>query len=248
MRHEGIDTAFERAERALDGGGSLEGTGFWPAVAIVRRDHALADRYADRIAAIDRRAFEAGVKLRVPAWIGIAVLLVGTLVGLLAIYVAFWGWGGPLCGFGEPCAPSPLWASLVFVGGFAAFLVSTHCLAHLVVGRAVGIRFTHVFLGGPPPPRPGLKSDYATYLRTPPRARALMHASGAVFTKLVPFAFLVPALIWYFDWNWLMWVLLVIGVVQIVTDIFLSTKLSDWKKVRRELRAARAARPARSTS
>ena len=32
------------------------------------------------------------------------------------------------------------------------------------VGRLVGIRFTDYFIGGPPPPRPGLKTDYATYL------------------------------------------------------------------------------------
>jgi len=239
---EEVSAALDRAERALDAGTSVRGTGFWAAVGAARRDRDLADRYADRIAAIDRRAFEAGVKLRVPAWIGIAVLLAGTLVGFGAIYVAFWGWGGPLCGFVEPCEPSPLWASIVFLGGFAALIVCTHCLAHWVVGRAVGIRFTHVFLGGPPPPRPGLKSDYATYLRASPRARALMHASGAIVTKLIPFAFLVPGLIWFFDWNWLMWLLLIVGVTQIVTDLFLSTKVSDWKKVKRELEAAKRAR------
>lgn len=236
-----IDDALTKAEEALDAGKSLEGTGFWRAVAIVRRDHVLAERYADRIAAIDRRAFEDGVKLRVPAWIGIAVLVAGTFIGFAAIASAyFYGWG-VLCGFGSPCE-ARLIPSIVFLFGFAAVLVCTHCLVHLVVGRAVGIRFTHVFIGGPPPPRPGLKTDYATYLRTPPRARAFMHASGAVFTKLVPFAFLVPALVWYFDWNWLMWLLLVIGVGQIATDVALSTKVSDWKKVKRELAASKSAR------
>ena len=43
----------------------------------------------------------------------------------------------------------------------------------------VGIRWTDYFLGGPPPPRPGLKSDYGTYLRADPDSRAWMHASGA---------------------------------------------------------------------
>ena len=31
--------------------------------------------------------------------------------------------------------------------------VSFHCPAHWLVGRAIGIRFTDYFLGGPPPPR-----------------------------------------------------------------------------------------------
>jgi hypothetical protein len=43
----------------------------------------------------------------------------------------------------------------------------------------------------------------------------------------------------YRGWPWLTWILLVVGAVGIVTDVTLSTKLSDWKKVLRELRAAR---------
>jgi hypothetical protein len=119
-------------------------------------------------------------------------------------------------------------------------MIGSHSLAHFVVGRLAGMRFTHVFLGGPPPPRPGVKTDYATYLGTPPRARAVMHASGAVVTKIVPFALLPASLRLYGDWPWLTWILLAVGVVSIVTDITLSTKTSDWMKVRRELRAGRS--------
>jgi hypothetical protein len=66
-----------------------------------------------------------------------------------------------------------------------------------------------------------------------------MHGSGAVATKLAPFVALAfwpateaPA--------WAALILLAIGLFQIATDVWLSTKTSDWKKVRRELRAARA--------
>ena len=38
----------------------------------------------------------------------------------------------------------------------------------------------------------------------------------------------------------LLFALVAFGVFQIVSDIAFSTKRSDWKKVRRELRAARA--------
>lgn len=232
-----IEGALERASEALGSGRTLKGTGFWKAVAALRADRALAERYADRAAAIDRRAFEAGVRLRVPAGPGLAALWLGTIVGLVAMNIGFWWWGGPLCGFDNPCSPTPIAAALVFLAGLTALIVCTHCLAHWVVGRVVGIRFTHVFLGGPPPPRPGLKTDYSTYLRASPRARAAMHASGAIITKLIPFAVLAP-LHWYFGWNWLTLLILVVGVVQVVTDIVLSTKVSDWMKVRRELRAA----------
>jgi hypothetical protein len=245
-----IDAALARAEEVVTNGRSLRGTRFWRAVERVKRDPALVERYADRIATIDRRAFENGVKLRLPAWVGLVGLTAMSLFGALAVAVA-----RRACTFCGITSSSALltgrsnsgvdvyrWRGFVpiaFLVGFGALLIGTHCLAHWIVGRAVGIRFTHVFLGGPPPPRPGLKTDYATYLRASPRARALMHASGAVLTKLVPFALLPVSLALYDGWPWLTWILLFIGVVQIVTDVFLSTKVSDWKKVKRELRAAR---------
>jgi hypothetical protein len=239
VREDEIVAALDRAAAAVASGRGLRGTGFWAAVGAVRRDRALAERYAAPIAEIDRQAFERGVRLRVPLGAGLALLGLGTLAGLVAVAGAFfYGWDGALCGFASPCEAT-LGPSLVFLAGFAAVHVCTHSLTHWLVGRAVGIRFTHVFVGGPPPPRPGLKIDYATYLRVPPRRRALMHASGAVVTKLVPFAFGVPAVLYYFGWNWLTILLFAIGGFQIVTDVLLSTKLSDWKKVRRELRAAR---------
>jgi len=221
MMPQEIEAALDRSERALDEGRGLTGTGFWRAVGQVKRDGALIDGYADRIAAIDRRAFERGVTLRVPAAVGILGLVGATAVGIAGVV------------FARDHAPSGL-APLAFLFGFGAILVGSHSLAHWVVGRLLGMRFTHVFLGGPPPPRPGLKTDYATYLRASAGARALMHASGAVLTKIVPFALIpfVPEAS-----SWLVWLLLGVGVFQILTDVFLSTKVSDWKKVKRELRA-----------
>lgn len=222
-----VDDALRRAEEATVAGRPLAGTGFWKVVDQARRSPRLAERYADRIAAIDRRSFESQVRLRVPVWAGNAALAAGTAAGIAAV------------------ALSPdvagLVGSLVFLGGFGALAVSTHSLTHWVVGRAVGIRFSHYFLGGPPPPRPGLKIDYATYLRVDPAKRAVMHASGAVVTKLVPFV-LLPVAMSQGQPRWLVALLLVAGAGQIVTDVVFSTRTSDWKKVRRELRAAGARR------
>jgi hypothetical protein len=153
------------------------------------------------------------------------VLGAGTLVGAAAV-----GLSGRLGGAGR---------SLVFLGGLGALLGTTHTLSHWLVGRALGIRFTHYFLGGPPPPRPGLKIDYATYLRVRPAARATMHASGAVVTKLVPFV-LIPVALAGGQPRWVIVVLVVVGAGQIATDALFSVKTSDWKKVLRELRAAKS--------
>ncbi|HEY2803771.1 MAG TPA: hypothetical protein VGJ67_07615, partial [Actinomycetota bacterium] len=130
-------------------------------------------------------------------------------------------------------------AGLALVASAGILSVSLHDLAHWAVGRLVGIRFRSYFFGGPFPPRPGIKTDYATYLRAAPEERAMMHASGAVASKIAPFSSLAfwpasdaPA--------WAAWVIVAIGVGQIVTDVLFSTKSSDWKKVRRERKVARA--------
>ena len=70
-----------------------------------------------------------------------------------------------------------------------------------------------------------------------------MHASGAIATKFAPFVALA-------FWpgsdapGWAAAVLIAIGVLQIVTDLTLSTKSSDWKKFAREKGVARARRRA----
>jgi len=218
-----IDEALERAERALGDGRGLDGTGFWPTVARLRRDRALAEQYATRVAAIDRRAFEAGVRLRLPIGVGVTVLTIGTLIGVGALAIA-----SDLSGWSQ---------TIAFLAAFGLLIVSTHSLAHYVVGRVLGIRFTHAFIAGMPP-EPGVKIDYATYLRSSPRSRALMHASGAIVSKLVPFV-LVPVALTMSAWAGVVWILVGVGVLTMGTDVFISTKISDWKKVKRELLAAR---------
>jgi hypothetical protein len=117
-------------------------------------------------------------------------------------------------------------------------LATTHDLAHWAVGRAVGIRFTGFFIARPSRPQPGIKIDYATYLRTPPRARAWMHASGALVTKAVPFA-LIPVAVAARAPRWIAVILMLVGVAQVATDVLFSTKTSDWKRFRREMRHTR---------
>ena len=101
----------------------------------------------------------------------------------------------------------------------------------------MGIRFTHFYSLPPKRPQPGFKTDYATYLRTPARSRAWMHASGAIVSKVIPFA--VAALAAAAGAAiWAIGLLLALGVLQLVTDVTASTKTSDWKKFKREMRFA----------
>jgi hypothetical protein len=224
---ESYQDAFERIDAAVVGGETdLRALGFWRLVARVKADPPLAAHWADVIGRIDRRVFERAVGWRVPVWVGNGVLLLGTLAGAAAVVFAAGTSSRGIAGL-----------ALLVAGG--AWSVSVHDLAHWLVGRLVGIRFTCYFLTTRPfPPRPGLKTDYATYLRASPTARAWMHASGALATKLAPFVALAcwpltdaPA--------WAAWGLLALGGFEILTDVLFSVRSSDWKKVRRELRVAR---------
>ena len=61
-----------------------------------------------------------------------------------------------------------------------------------------------------------------------------MHASGALMTKILPFALLPAGFIAGVP-GWATVLLVVVGVVSIITDILWSTRVSDWKKFRREM-------------
>ena len=201
-------------------------------VGLIKRDDELIDRYAEQVGRIDATAFDARPH-RVPLWLGNALLAASTAVGVLA------AWAAVLFAIDTEARTAVGVALLVA----AAWMVGLHSSTHYVVGRLVGIRFRRYFFVIPPPPLPGLKTDYATYLRATPTGRAWMHASGAIATKLAPFLALALAPATGAP-GWAVVVLLALGVFQIVTDVVFSTKASDWKKVRRELEIGRARRRA----
>jgi hypothetical protein len=224
---ESYQEALARIEAAVRGGdGDLRRLGFWRLVAKIKADRHLSAHWADAIGTIDRLAFERAKRLRPPVWLGNSVLLLGTLAGAAAVWLAI-------------ATTSEAIAGLALIAAGGIWSVTLHDLAHWLVGRAAGIRFTSYFLTWKPfPPRPGLKTDYATYLRAAPGTRAWMHASGALASKLAPFLALAcwPATA---APGWAAWGLLALGALQIVTDVVFSIRSSDWKKVRRELRIAR---------
>lgn len=225
MDERDIESSLANCENELTAGRApdVKTHGFWRSVAAVKRRPDLVARYSDRIARIDRAVFLDRVKLRFPAMLGVALLAAGSVVGLVILWLA--------AGFDHPLR------ELAVLVGMGALLVCTHNLAHFVVGTIAGIHFTDWFIDLPKRPQPGLKIDYASYLRAPARSRAWMHAAGAIVTKIVPFASLLYAIAIGCD-AWAIVVLLVLGIVQIVTDLAWSVKASDWKKFRREMKLA----------
>ncbi len=226
MTESEIGDILQRCESILEDDGTvdLKAERFWTAVGAVKRDPLLSDRFADRIGAIDGQAFERWVFRSFPIALGEALLWLGSIAGLTVIAVGYY-------------VDSPLNGILLLIGT-AMLLLTTHGLGHLIVGRLVGIKFTRWFIAGWSRPQPGVKTDYATYLRVPARKRAWMHASGALVTKAMPFLLLGAA--WGMEapgWAWA--ALIAVGIVQIVTDLTMSVKQSDWKKFSREMAIAR---------
>jgi len=224
---EDFQDVFARIEAAVDGGDAdLSRLGFWRMVRRVKADPMLTQHWADVVGRIDRKAFEQRVHPRFPVWLGNALLLAGVAVGAAATAYAV------------ACDNATVSGALLVAAG-PILSVSVHDLAHWVRGRAAGMRFLCYFLDGPVLIQPGLKTDYASYLRTPPTARASMHAAGAVASKLAP---LIPLGLWPASNApiWAAWALGGFAALQVFTDLTFSVKKSDWKKVRRELLVARA--------
>lgn len=222
MDREEIDALVSaiEADFAADPHASLRGRGFWKAVDAVKRDPDLVDRFAERMAALDRAGFERWALLTVPGGIGTMVALIVTALGLTMVGLAY-------------SAEEPWNGVLLLAGMFIVFL-ATHGLGHLAVGRVFGIRFTHWYVGTIGRPQPGVKTDYASYLRATPKQRAWMHAAGAVVSKLVPFLLIPAALIAGVPW-WATTLLVLFAIAGIVTDYLLSVTKSDWKKYLREM-------------
>jgi len=228
---EAFPAAFDRIEAALDAGETdLGRLGFWRLLATVKADRALSAHWAEQAGRIDRKAFEASVRIRVPVWFGNAVLLGATLLGVVAIVFALRTQDETVAGL-----------ALVFAA--LDWSAAPHSLAHWLVGRMTGIGFTCYFLR-PMPPFPGVKIDYRSYLLASPEGRAWMHASGAIASKLGP---LVALAFWPASVApaWAAWFIVGYELFIIGTDVFISTRRSDWKRVRRELRVARQQASAR---
>jgi hypothetical protein len=241
---ENYQDALARIERAVDEGNpDLRRLGFWPLVNRIKVEPALSHHWAEVVGRIDRKAYEARVRPRLPLWFGNTLLLVATAVWAAVVPVA-------LAIARRSATPEPFISGLLVVAAAGGLSASVHDLAHFVVGRIGGIRFHSYFIGGPLKLTPGLKIDYEAYLKASPGNRATMHAAGALATKAAPFAVFVGAYVPHaragYDLlpAWSLWAVLALGAVEILMDILWSRKVSDWKKVGRELRVAQAQRNA----
>ncbi len=98
---------------------------------------------------------------------------------------------------------------IVFLASFVLLAYFPHCLAHYIVGRVVGLDFSHFVLGSSPLkrinspvvkrldsllPRLGIRLTHQSRKRANPTQRLLMFSSGVVTSTLLT---LIPTLFAY---------------------------------------------------
>jgi hypothetical protein len=175
---------------------------FWKIVAQVKRDPKLIEEFADQIGRIDAKVFKKWARIVVPLPVGHAIELLATLISLGVVLYGVKASGNT--------------QGIAMVAGAFALMSTLHPFAHYMVGRLVGIKFLFYFPNGPALIEPTLKTDYASYLRTPPLQRAAMHAAGAIMSILV-FVFL---LILAYSLEAPRWSLLILGGFLVINIPF----------------------------
>lgn len=193
----------EIEEEIREKGYSAVGPKFWRLVKQVKEDPALVEKYADRIGEIDQKFFMEKVAITIPTSLGSMLALLGIVVSIILLLL-----GKDVLG--------PYQLIIPFI---SALILSTvvHPLAHILAGRAGGIRFTFYFLDGPLKIEPSVKTDYSTYLRATPGQRITMHLAGPVATILSPLVVMIAAFLIGYPPNSL-YVLVVFSLFFLITE------------------------------
>lgn len=175
-----IESELDRIEEAvLKGNYSLGEMGFWRIVTKVKKEPELTRKFADQIGRIDRALFREKALISVPLKLGHFIEIVTTLFVIVILYRLI---------------SSGIHTGIALIAGTFVLMATLHPLAHCVVGRIFGIKFTFYFPDGPALIEPTIKTDYASYLKASPMKRAIMHAAGPLISTLVIIASLAIAI------------------------------------------------------
>jgi hypothetical protein len=124
---------------------------------------------------------------------------------------------------------------LFYLIGLALMLVVTHTLAHMALAKLYGIKISKVYLGGMVKLQPTVVAEYSSYFTVSPEKRKNYHAIGAYVTILTSLIILLISFIFYVHLSVkIISIIVFIGIL--ITDIFFSSKYSDLKRARREIK------------
>lgn len=199
MEEKEADGLLRKVEEEISKGNyDLKGLGFWKVVAEAKKDSSLVEKFGERIGDVDQKAFKNWAWLTISITLGHLIELVGTLFGLVLLYFGL--------------TDTTTYGGIALVLSSLVFATTLHPFAHYFIGRLKGIDFTFYFPDGPGLIEPTLKIDYASYLKTPPKDRAMMHLAGPIATSLAPLIVLILGMVF----GALPWAVILVGVVLLV--------------------------------
>jgi hypothetical protein len=170
-------------------------------------------------------------QFRIPLVLGNGIEVLGIIAGIYLLMA------------GSDINTVPL-RFLIYLLSWVCLVFFPHCLAHFAVGRLVGVRFTHYLLGkssitklrlpvitavSSVIPLLTLKIDRGSLRSVGPGARAVMFASGAIVSMVLPFLPVVVSVgrlpaIWSVC-------LLLLSIANICFDLYYSPRAGDLSRI-----------------
>lgn len=173
---------------------------------------------------------------RIPLWAGNSIEVIGIFLGAMMLYLVDFLY-------------NPLLRLLGLFVSWLCFWYFTHCLAHYVVGRALGVNFLYYYIGRSSlvklnlksisflmnfVPVLGIKIDKSSFKNVSRHRKAATYASGALASMLTPLIPFIYSAI-YLD----IFTTLAFGVItfgNIIFTLYFSSKIGDLFRARKSLR------------
>lgn len=175
-------------------------------------------------------------KQRIPVWLGNAIEIIGLSFGFLSLLLI-----NPLL--------HPLLKLMLLLVAWFCFWFFSHCLAHFIVGKILGVHFLFYFVGRSSLtklnlpfilslakvfPVLGIKIDKASLRNISPRKQAVMFASGALASMILPITCSMYALLHLEMWFGAF--LSIITAGNIVFTLIFSVKVGDLSRAKKALK------------
>lgn len=176
-------------------------------------------------------------KHRISIWFGTTIELLGVSFGFFILSLT-------------SILPYSILNLLLMLVAWFSFWFFSHCLAHFIVGKILGVNFLFYFVGkssiiklnlpvvssfAKRVPVLGIKIDKASFQQVSARKRALMFASGVLASMIFPTICIVYSLMYMSIWMTIFFA--VLSISNVLLTLFFSSKVGDLAKARATLHA-----------
>ena len=161
---------------------------------------------------------------------GVSVGVTGTLLGFLVLLV-------------PPYPSVPLLSLLLLLASFGLLTYFSHCLAHFIVGKIIGLKFSYYVFGASLKtnsqvirrldellPRLGIRLTSESRKNATHRQRVLVFSSGVITSTLLP---LIPVTIGYLTLpNPMRTIPLLLWIAYVIFGAYFSPRFGDLSRIK----------------